>query len=149
VSRSGTVAPIATATVKKSVDLTKVNTLYIFRPLATYGSHDKILQKCKKLRKEYEGMPGNQNYEDSIPQIRDFWEEFQHQLDQKGKWWGDNWSRYAVKYADLEKAIHDRDFELFFYRNLLIIKFARQASAALKEVMFYKALETELEVVPE
>lgn len=36
-----------------------------------------------------------------------------------------------------------------FYRNLLIIKFDQHASIALKEALFYKALETELEVVPE
>lgn len=131
------------------MDLSKVNTLYIFRPLTTYKSHDKILQKCRKLKKEYEGTQASQSYEDSIPQIRDYWEEFQNQLDQKGKWWGNNWSRYAVTYADLERAVRDQEFERFFYRNLLIIKFAPQASIALKEVLFHKALETELEVVPE
>lgn len=131
------------------MDLSNVNTLNIFRPPTTYQNHDKILQKCRKLKKEYEGTPANETWKDSIPQIRDFWEEFQRQLDQKGRWWGNSWSRYAVKYEDLERAFRDREFELFFYRNLLVIRFAPQATVALKEVLFYKALETELEVVTE
>jgi hypothetical protein len=132
------------------MDLSKVNALFIFRPLPTYRTHDQILNRCKKLKKEYFGTPANRHWAGSIPQIREYWEEFQDQLDQKGKWWrGGTWSRYSITFADLEKAVREREFELLFYRNLLIIKFAPQASTALKELLLHKALESELEVVPE
>ncbi|RYZ91767.1 MAG: hypothetical protein EOP06_06195 [Proteobacteria bacterium] len=131
------------------MDLSEVGALYIFRPLTTYTSHEKILQKCRKLKKEYEDTPANPNYKESIPQIRDYWDEFQEQLDQNGKWWGSRWSRYKITFADLERAVRQNEFKLSFYRNLLIIKFDQHASIALKEALFYKALETELEVVPE
>jgi hypothetical protein len=131
------------------MDFEKVNVMYVFRPPTTYQSHNQVLEKCKRLRKQVTGLSANIDHKKSIPQIREFFEEIQTQLDTKGRWWGRHWTCYDVKFEDLECAVSRGDLEIQFFRNLMIIKFSSLVSIPLKQALFYKALESELEVVPE
>jgi hypothetical protein len=131
------------------MDFEKLRTFYIFRPPTSYRNQDQVLQKCAKLKKEFANVHSAETFTGCIPQIREYFEEIQRQLETKGKWWGRHWTRYNLKYEELENAFLKREIAVQFYKSLLILKFSPQVSSTLKEALFFKAMESELEVVPE